>query len=244
MTKKELIKIMKDEITVSSALSYSIPDSEFERIISMALRWFYINYKFAVETKYFIIKRDVFKNEVFRRTRSIKMPDCVVSVYEVKEIKNTSKLGYFGADFSGEKMIAQEIYLSPFNADDVVLRTAYESYWDLSQAFFLERIGYDYNHNTNKVTILGRDPGCNVCMTCYVKIPQEALFEDWTFQKYCCAQAKISLGRILGMFTYQLPGGVTINADSMKSEGQEELQQILESIDQENVPDWFLVYHG
>lgn len=235
---------MKGEVTVSSALSYQIPDAEYNRVIDMALRWFYINYKYAVETQRFIVDLSVFKSEKFRHTRALKMPDCVVSVYEVKEIKNTSKLGYFGADFSGERMIAQEIYLSPFNADDVVLRTAYESYWDLSQAFFLERISYDYNHNTNKVTILGRDPGCKVCFTCYVKIPQEALFEDWTFQKYCCAQAKISLGRILGMFTYTLPGGVTINADTVKSEGQEELQKILEDISGEDTASWLMIYHG
>lgn len=242
MTKQELINLIKGEVTVSSALSYSVPDAEYERIITMALNWFYHNYQYSIETKYFIVKKDVFTGKKFKQNRALLMPDCVVGITEVKEIKNTSKLGYFGADFSAERMIAQEIYLSPFNADDVVLRTAYESYWDISQAFFLERIAFDYNHNTNKVTILGRDPGCNVCFECMVKIPQEALFDDWTFQKYCCAQAKISLGRILGMFTYQLPGGVTINADSVKTEGQEELQQILEKIDEENAPSWFYIY--
>lgn len=243
MTKQEFINILKGEVTVSSALSYSIPDKEYDRIIDMALRWFYINYQHAVETRYFIVRKSVFESDKFRKTRSLLMPECVVGIEEVKEIKNTSKLGYFGADFSAERMIAQEIYLSPFNADDVVLRTAYESYWDISQAFFLELLSFDFNYNTRKCNILGRDPGCNVCFKCMVKIPQEALFDDWTFQKYCCAQAKISLGRILGMFTYQLPGGVTINADSVKSEGQEELQQILETIDQENAPSWFYVYH-
>lgn len=242
MTRQELINLIKGEVTVSSALSYNIPDKEYERVIDMALRWFYINYQYAVETRYFYVNQNVFRKDIFRKTRAMKMPDCVVGITEVKEIKNTSKLGYFGADFSSERMIAQEIYLSPFNADDVVLRTAYESYWDISQAFFLERIAFDYNYNTNKLTILGRDPGCNVCITCLVKIPQEALFEDWTFQKYCCAQAKISLGRILGMFTYTLPGGVTINADSVRQEGQEELDKILETIQNEDTSSWFYIY--
>lgn len=243
MTRKELIEFMKADVTISGALSYSLPDKEYEWIIDSAKRYFYINYKHAVETQYFVVNKNVFSKEVFKKTRSIKMPDCVVSVYEVKEIKNTSKLGYFGADFSGEKMIAQEIYLSPFNADDVVLRTAYESYWDLSQAFFLERIGYDYNHNTNKVTILGRDPKCNVCFTCYVKIPEEALFDDWTFQEYCCAQAQISLGKILGMFTYQLPGGVVVNHESMRQDGEQRLEKLMEMMDNENCPDWFFIWH-
>lgn len=243
MTRKEFIEFLRGDVTISSALSYSVPDKEYDRIIDMALRYFYINYQYAVESRYFVVNKNIFGKDVFRKTRSIKMPDCVVSVYEVKELKNVTHLGYFGADFSGEKMIAQEIYLSPFNADDVVLRTAYESYWDLSKAFFLERIGYDYNHNTNKVTILGRDPKFDVCFTCYVKIPQEALFEDWTFQEYCCAQAQISLGKILGMFQYQLIGGVSINYDSVRQDGEQRLEKVKEMMDNENVPNWFLEFH-
>lgn len=243
MTRQEFIQIIKDELTSACALPYSIPEKEFNRIIDQALRWAYIDYQYAAETHYFIIKKDVWFSEDFRKTRAVQLPDCVISVYEVKEIKGTSRVSAFGADFSSEKMIAQEIYLSPFNADDMVLRTAYESYWDLSKAFFLERIAYDFNHNTKRLIILGRDPKLDVFLQAYIKIPEDKLFEDWTFQRYCTAQAKISLGRILTMFQYNLPGGISINGDAIKDEGKEELEKLLEKIDNENPPDWMFIYH-
>lgn len=243
MTRAEFIQMIKDELTGSCALPYAIPEKEFNRIIDQALRWAYINYQYSVETHYFVIKKDVWNSKAFRKTRSVQLPDCVVSVYEVKEIKGSSRLSYFGADFSAEKMIAQEIYLSPFNADDMVLRTAYESYWDLSKAFFLERIAYDFNHNTRRLVILGRDPKLDVFLQTYIKISEEKLFEDWTFQRYCIAQAKISLGRILTMFEYNLPGGVSINGSDIKDEGKDEIEKILEMIDNENSPSWFFIYH-
>lgn len=243
MTRQEFIDLIKAEITVGCALPYSVPETEYHRIINQALNWAYINYQYAVTVQYFVIKKSIFGQPDFKKTRSILLPDCVVSIFELKEIKGHQKLSYFGADFSAEKMIAQEIYLSPFNADDMVLRTAYESYLDLSRAFFLERIAFNYNHNSRELTILGRDPKFDVWLHAYVKIPEEKLFEDWTFQRYCTAQAKISLGRILTMFSFNLPGGITINGDNIKSEGKEELDEILEKIDSENPPDWMFIYH-
>ena len=243
MTRPEFIELIKSELTVGCALPYSVPDKEFNRIIDAALRWSYIDYQYAVSAHFFLVQRDYFTSKQYKSSRQIKMPDCVVSVYEVKEIKGFQKISYFGADFSAEKMIAQEIYLSPFNADDMVLRTAYESYWDLSKAFFIDRISYDYNHNTKIISVVGRDPRVDVCISAYVKIPEESLFEDWTFQRYCVAQSMISMGRILGMFTYNLPGGISINADSIKSDGEAELEKILERVDAENVPDWCFIFH-
>lgn len=243
MTRLEFIQLIKDELTVACALPYSIPENEFNRIINQALRWAKINYQYAVETHYFIVKKHIWDSKEFKSSRSIQLPDCVVSIYEVKEIKGTSRVSYFGADLSTEKMIAQEIYLSPFNGDELVMRTAYESYWDLSKSFFLERIAYDFNHNTKKLYILGRDPKTDVFLQAYISIPEDKLFEDWTFQRYCAAQAKISLGRILTMFQYNLPGGISINGDDIKNDGKEELTELLQKIDDENSPNWFFIFH-
>jgi len=242
MTRDEFIQLIKDEITVGCALPFSVPDKEFHRIINQALNWAKINYQYAVSPQYFVIKRSTFDSN-WKKTRTVLMPDCVISIFQVKEIKGHQSLGYFGADFSADRMIAQEIYLSPFGSDDLVMRTAYESYWDLTKAFFLENIAFDYNHNSKEFTVLGRDPKFDVFIQGYVAIADEKLFDDWTFQRYCSAQAKISLGRILTMFDFNLPGGITINGDDIKSEGKDELDEILEKIDDENAPDWMFIYH-
>lgn len=243
MTRAELINITNEEITSSCALPYSVPENEIERIINQALNWFYHNYGDAVETQYYVIAKSWFMNTEFKQTRSILLPDCVVSVFEVKEIIGAGRLGTIDRDFSDNRLIASELYLSPFQSDDLVLRTAQYSYWDLTQAFILERIAYDYNQNTNRLKILGRNPKKDVFLQCLVKIADYKLFDDWYFQRYVVSQTKISLGRILGFFTYNLPGGVQINYSEIKDEGKEELTELKEKIDSIQPPDWFFMFH-
>lgn len=243
MTRAELIDMMTAEITGSGALPYSIPEREANRIIEQALNWFYANYGPAVETQYYIVEKKWFTEPEFKKYRSILLPDCVISVFEVKEVTGGGRLGTVDRDFSDNRLLASELFLSPFQSDDLVLRTAQYSYWDLTQAFILERISYDFNRNTKRLKILGRDPKRNVFIQTYAKIEENKLYDDWFFQRWVTAQAKISLARILGTFTFNLPGGIQIDASSIRDEGKEELQEIKTKIDEENSPDWFFIFH-
>lgn len=243
MTRGELIQLVNDEITGSGALPYSVPERESERIIDQALRWFYINYQYAVETQYYVIEKKWFQDPDFKKTRSILLPDCVVSVFECKEVSGGGRLGTIDRDFSDNRLLAAEIYLAPFASDDLVLRTAQYSYWDLTKAFILERVRFDYNHNTHRLKIQGRNPKKNLFLETYVQIEESRLYDDYIFQRWVTATSKMSLARILGFFTFNLPGGVTINADAMRDEGKEELEQLKQTIDDENAPDWFFQFH-
>lgn len=243
MTRNEFILQIKDEIKGSCALPYSIPDREINRIIDQSKKWFYRNYNDAVESQYYVVPRDQFKLPEFKSNRTIKLPDCVVAVTEVKEITGGGRLFSSDPDFSDNRYFASEIFLAPFQSDDLVLRTAQYAYWDLSKAFFLELIAHDFNQNTGKLKIKGRDPNKNVFIDTYIEIPEEDLFEDWYFIRFVTATVKKALGRILGFFEYNLPGGVTINVQDIKSEGEEELQELKEEIDSQNSPDWFYLWH-
>jgi hypothetical protein len=243
MTRGELIDMVTAEITGSGSLPYSIPERESERIIDQALNWFYVNYGPAVETQYYVVEKHWFYESEFKKTRSILLPDCTVSVFEVKEITGGGRLGTIDRDFADNRLIASELFLSPFQSDDLVLRTAQYSYWDLTQAFILERISYDFNRNTRRLKILGRDPKKNVFIQTYAKIEENRLYDDWFFQRYVTAQSKLSLARILGAFQFNLPGGIAVNGDQFRDEGKEELEQIKQRIDDENSPDWFFIYH-
>jgi hypothetical protein len=243
MTRGELIDMVTGEITGSGSLPYSIPEREANRIIDQALNWFYANYGPAVETQYYVIEKDWFRQPEFKKSRSLLLPDCVVTVFEVKEIQGGGRLGSVDRDFSDNRLIASELFLSPFQSDDLVLRTAQYSYWDLTQAFILERIGFDFNRNTHRLKIVGRDPKRNVFIQTYAKIEENKLYDDWFFQRYVTSQAKISLGRILGTFKFNLPGGIEVDASGIKDEGNEELKEIKQRIDDENSPDWFFLFH-
>jgi hypothetical protein len=77
----------------------------------------------------------------------------------------------------------------------------------------------------------------------YTKIEDYKLYDDYNFQRWVTSQAKISLGRLLGTFTFNLPGGIAVDASSIKDEGQTELEAIKQRIDDENSPDWFYIFH-
>jgi len=243
MTRNEFILEVKDEIKGSCALPYSIPDKEINRIINQSKKWFFRNYNESVESQYYVVPRDQFKLPEFKNGRTIQLPKCVVAVTELKEISGGGRFFGNDPDFTDDKYFASEIFLSPFQSDDLVMRTAQYAYWDLSKAFFLEVIAHDFNENTGKLKIKGRTPKKDVFIDTYIQIPEEDLFEDWYFIRFVTATVKKALGRILGFFEYNLPGGVTINVADIKSEGEDELRDLKEDIDNQNSPDWFFMFH-
>lgn len=243
MTEAQFIDEIQSEMTGSGSLPIVLEEIEIKRIIDQSSRWFYENYGDAVETTHYVIDKKSFNNPQFKSNRQIILPDCVVSVYQFKEINGVGRLGNIDRDFAEDRLIASEIFLSSFHGDDLVMRTAQYQYFDLSKAFFLEQIAYDFNRNTHKLKVLGRDPKFDMYIQAYTKIPLDNLYDDYYFLRYVTAKSKISLARILGLYQFPLPGGVQVNADMLRSEGETELEWVLTKIDEENQPSWFFMYH-
>lgn len=243
MTLKQLIQEVQNEIQLSCALPYALPEAEVIRIINRAKEWFHVNYQWAVEEKLLSLPQEVFDHPTFRTTRMIQLPDCVVAVYELREVTGLGILGQPDRDFSDSKLLGAEIFLSPFQGDNLVYRTAMYSMFDLAKAYVLETIAYKFNRNTGRISVLGRNPFRNCFVRVAAKIPDESLFDDEIFVRYCLAQAKINLGRILQLFNYNLPGGISVNFDTTKQDGITELAEIKAQIDGESTADWFIQWN-
>jgi len=243
MTKQELVETVQRDLDTSFALPSQLQPSEIERIIDQSTVWFYENYREAVETQYYIMPVGEFSKPEFAANRTVMMPDCVVSVFEVKEVTGAGLIGNIDRDFADNKLIASEIYLSPFTGDSLVFRTAQYQFFDLTRAFFLEWIRYDFNRRTKKVKILGRNPRRDVFFNTYVKIPDDKLYEDYYFFRYVTAKSKIALGRMLSFFDYNLMGGIKINALDLKSEGESEVEKIEQEIKDQDTADYFSIFY-
>ena len=243
MTEQELINMTIAELTQSCALPYALNEAEIKRIINRASRWFFENYQYAVEDRFIRIPKEIFDHPEFRSTRLIQMPDCVESIYELREITGLGIIGQPERDFSDSKLLGAEIFLSPFQGDNLVYRTAMYSYFDLAKAYSLETIAFSWNRHTRRISVMGRNPVRGAYARACVKIPLESLYEAEIFIRYVLADAKINLGRTLQVFNYNLPGGVQINFDGIKQDGVQELTEIKQQIQDENSPDWFLMFH-
>lgn len=158
MTKKELISQIEKEITQSCALPYSLKPDEVERIIDRAAAWAWDNYQYALEDRILVIPAEAFKHRSFINGRMLQLPDCIKFVYDVRELVGIGIIGQQMGDFSDSKLLGAEIFLSPFQGDNLIYRTAMYSYFDLAKAYLLETVAFKFNKNTHRITILGRNP--------------------------------------------------------------------------------------
>jgi len=242
MTKPELILDIKNELTLAKALPYSIPDAEIDRIITNAVRFFYDNWRHAIEPRYLLIPQELLSNQRYKETRTIRMPDCVQFVYDVKEPKGNSMFATIDRDFAENKFIGSEIFLTPFIGESIVYRTVMFSFLDLTKNFMIDTVAYDYNKNTKCINVTGRTP-TKMVVQIGRKIEEEYLYEDEMFQRYVRAKAKVRLGELLTSFDFNLPGGIRPNYNTFVTKADAEFQAVLDMMKGENTPDWLYLVH-
>lgn len=125
MTRKEFKEWLQDEVTLSGALSVNIPDKEYDRIIDRELKALYELSPEAVKESYTIIPVDYFYKKEFRSSRTIKFPDCVISVNKFVEMKRRNAMfGINDPDFAFNRAFMADLWLgSQMNMDSVAFRT-------------------------------------------------------------------------------------------------------------------------
>jgi hypothetical protein len=243
MTQSDLILDIQNELTFTKALPYSLPELEIVRIITNAERYFYDNWRHAIEARYLLLPKDVFTDPLFKKDRAIRLPDCVQFVHQVREAKGGSVFGTMDQDFADTKFIGSEIFLTPFIGESIMYRTVLFSFLDLTKAFTIDTLAYDYNKNTKKLSILGRTPVAPVVLQVAKKIDPEDLYDDEIFQRYVRAKSKVRLGELLTTFDYSLPGGIRISYQTQVTAAQAELTDVTAMMKGENSTDWMYLVH-
>lgn len=246
MTLQEFSVQISRDITSSCILPATVPPKEIERITNQQKKWFYDNYDEAVEDCTFIIPKSDFQTAAFKKYREFKMPENVYAITQAPtEIKGHNLyLLTKDADLSADRLWASQIYMSPLNGDELVMRVAQYHFFDLTQAMTVSTIAFSYNNLTQKLKIIGRDPAYDVYIRVASKIPEEKLFDDYYFQRWVTAKAKISLASILGRYNFNLIGEVSINYADIKDEGKEEIDTIKEEIQGKQTADFIMLWNG
>ena len=247
MLTEEFISLVQQELSVACALPFSVPVKEIERIINYSADRFYKKYEDAVEERYYIIPKSAFTTQEYRVARTIPMPDCVFSIFAFKKLKEDfGQLTSFDgtADFGIERLFLSDSVSLGQGTENLMYYTL-NMYWlDVASHIINHTISFNYNRNSHKLFIGGETPNRDCVASVYAKLPKEVLMNDEVFYRYVVAKSKIQLSRILGTFDFNLPGGIKINYDLIRTEGQEEITKIEEEIKSEEGMDFFFTSGG
>jgi len=247
MTQDEFIALVQQELSVACALPFTVPPAEIQRIVKLSADWFYKKYEDAVEERYYIIPKTMFQTDQFKRERTVTMPDCIFSIWQLKKLKEDfgRSMSFDGtADFGIERLFLSDSVSIGQGTENLMYYTL-NLYWlDVASHVINHTISYNYNRNTHKLFFGGETPDRDCVALTYTKIPVEHLIKDEIFYRYVVAKCKVQLSRILGTFNFNLPGNIQINYDLIRSEGTDEITKIEEEVKSEEGMDFFMTSGG
>lgn len=227
MKKAEFLDWVKNDITISGALTINVPDKEIERIITKETKYLAEIYPDMIQDSYCILHPRIFHSPEFRANRTIQFPDCVKSIVKFEEmLRRGAMLGFNDADLTFNRAFMSDVWFSaPFSMDTITYRMMSMEVWDQMKRFTLVDINYSYNRNTHKCLVLGHDPRTPVFCQMNTIIPEEDAWDDPWVQTWIAAKCRLSVYRLLGTFTANLVGGVTINAATYKETADADIEK-------------------
>lgn len=242
-------------VTGACMIPMNLPKSEIYNIIKRAKKWFHKNYEYSMTENFLYIPVEAFDTEHFKKRRSLTLPsenpatggNEVFAVYAVAELGSRygagSAITFTTGDFDMQRAMFNSLYSGGSNivsgAENLQYYVINESFFDMARQILENPLSFHYSQQTHELKFTGQTPRKPVILEIYETIPDCALFGDEIFFRYVAAKVMISLGQKLAIFGYNLPGGITINADVIQSMGQEELDKITEEIKTDEGTDWW-----
>ena len=183
----------------------------------------------------------------FKKERSITLPECVFSVFSVKKLREDfgRSMTFDGtADFGIERLFLSDSVSLGQGTENLMYYTL-NMYWlDVASHIINHTISFNYNRNTHKLFFPGQKPDRDCVLHVYNKLPVDMLMRDELFFRYVVAKCKMQLSRVIGTFDFNLPGGIKINFDLIRSEGESALEKIEEELKSEEGMDFFFTSGG
>lgn len=244
----QFIQRIIQELTQSCALPLPLPAAAIPPLILQAAQFFWENYDFAIEERYYCIR-----NQDFNKCGPnlvMKLPQQIISVFGVYKTNNQYSYGALG-DFSIERMIVNNSVLAAgaggslndffgsgggYNLTDV-MGSLYEI--QTYKAMFDTPVTFNFNPYSNDLVILGALGYSDLILQCFKRCKIQDLYKFYYFFRMCVCLGKKSLATILGTFEYKLPGGVTINYSRFEDSADQEIDKIQEWCQTQHSADYF-----
>lgn len=256
----DFVESIQNEMSVNGAIPFTIPAESIAQLTKNAKTMFYKMYEDASEEMFIAIPESEIRKKSFSRgihsmegpgdnkvtsnkehTRgTYLLPEGVVSVVGVYSLGgwsgeagwNTGLLGKNAGDVSLHRMVYQSVYdrTMAVSADNTMYYICTEAFLDMSRQIFQNMISFKYNRLTNNLRFLGELPKSDVILDVLVRVPDCDLYNDDLFRRYVIADCKVQLSRIMGAFSYQMPGNINVNVEAIANEGSTEKENIIQEL--------------
>ena len=244
----QFVQRIIQELTQSCALNLPIPPSAIPPLILQAAQFFWANDDRAVEERWYCLP-----NKEFNKcgpNALAKLPEQIVSVFGC--YKTTNQWGYDAlGDFSLERMILNNSAIasgaggslsdvwgsgSGYGLQDVTAALYEVSTY---KAMFDVPLTYNFNEFSKELVVLGQLGSSDLILQTWQRCKIQDLYKDYYFFRYCVCLGMRSMGQIMGMFEFKLPGGVTINSQMLSDRASEEMTEIFEWLQRNHAADYF-----
>lgn len=256
----DFVESIQNEMSVNGAIPFTIPAESIAQLTKNAKTMFYKMYEDASEEMFIAIPESEIRKKSFQRgihsmegpgdnkvtsnkehTRgTYLLPEGVISVVGVYSLGgwsgeagwNTGLLGKNAGDVSLHRMVYQSVYdrTMAVSADNTMYYICTEAFLDMSRQIFQNMISFKYNRLTNNLRFLGELPKSDVILDVLVRVPDCDLYNDDLFRRYVIADCKVQLSRIMGAFSYQMPGNINVNVEAIANEGSTEKENIIQEL--------------
>jgi hypothetical protein len=98
--------------------------------------------------------------------------------------------------------------------------------YDLYNSTLRKGLQFSFSRHTSQLNVIGNPYSNHIILRCFIRHQMEVLYNDILFEDYVTACIMSELGKIVMSFDFQLPGGVKMNYDEIKSEGKEKKKEI------------------
>lgn len=237
MTIEELIDLTQQEITVGCRLPRLLDPTEIRRIVEKrALPYFYKNYQYAVQKAYFYLHKNVFTIDEFTKYGYLTLPCEIQNVTWIfpTDDKALYQLGVNAPNLSVNFGVTNQPYVSSYLTTIGELgtyKTIMDGFSDMLNQLSKTTFKFDFNENNNRLNFLTSMSGYqSFILEVYARVEKECLYDDEMFQRYVTALCKVQISNLIGMYNFNLPGGVQFNADKFETQADKEMEKILEEI--------------
>ena len=244
----QFIQRIVQDLTQSCALPLPVPAAAIPPLILQAAQFFWENYDFAVEERYYCIKNYDFCK--CGPNKIITLPQRIISVFGVYKTNEVFNYGVLG-DFSLERLIMNNSIMASGiggNLQDVfgggtgyrmtdVMGALYEV--QTYKAMFESPLTFNFNPYSHKLVILGALGNSDLLLQCFLRCKIQDLYQLYYFFRLCVCLGKKSMSTILGTFEYKLPGGITLNYSRFEDSADREIEKIEEWCNSQHSADYF-----